>query len=147
MIKKASLNDIPIITEIEKNSGINFPHNAYDISKTRLENSIRRRMKKGEFFFLYDNIGYISILKKYRDGSQINYLSIHKNHHRKGIGTKLLKKAEQFIKSLKKKKVYVYCWYKNPALLFYIKNNYKIVDWQANRYSWGDPALILCKNL
>lgn len=145
-MKKASKNDLEDILDIEMNSGLDFP---IQRNEKKMKKYFKRRFKEGEIFFLYDDLGFVSIIKDYEDGAQINYLSVKQKHHGKGIGTKLMKKAENFIKEkLNKNKAYVYCWIKNnKALKFYFKLGYKITDYKDNRYSWGDPALILSKNL
>lgn len=144
------------LVEIDYNSGLPY----YDISnpsKSDLKKWFASRFKKGdEEFYLYkegkDIVGAIAVKKEFlglRGSCEIMYLSIHKNYHRKRIGTKLLKFLESKIRKQKFKRIYLITGKdKNKrAINFYKEYGYKRYAILKNHYRKGSHSIIMRKDL
>lgn len=142
-IRPAFRQDIPLLLRIEKKSG--FPVPNYSFTRRYFT----RALKNKKIFILEDPkpIGF-AIFRNYKDGCEIDAIIILKLQHSKGYGTKLLKFLEKETIKMKKKKLYSYCWNKNfPAICFYTKHNFYIIDVKKKRYTGKEIALLLCKDL
>lgn len=100
--------------------------------------------KNHRFWYVEDKgkiIGAIGVREnKYGSGGyEMNddYLAVHRNYRRSGIGTKLLSEAERFVKEKNGRYIHILTCdidsYK-PARLFYERNGYKKVAEIPNYY-------------
>ena len=100
--------------------------------------------KNHRFWYVEDKekiIGAIGVREnKYGSGGfEMNddYLAVHRNYRRSGIGTKLLSEAEKFVKEKNGRYIHILTCdidsYK-PARLFYERNGYKKVAEIPNYY-------------
>ncbi|MFC2143203.1 GNAT family N-acetyltransferase [Candidatus Aenigmatarchaeota archaeon] len=143
-IRKAKLDDVEIMFEIEKNSG--YPLEKYFTSKEHFT----KMVKEGFAFILENEMGFSVLFenKKFSDGIELDDICVLKSEHRKGYGKMLLEHSIKFAKDKEYNKIYVYCWNKNfEALTFYKKNGFYVVTEDKGHYSGGETALVLVKDL
>lgn len=149
-IRKASLKDLQIIVEINKESkdpldpllGItdnSFKKDAYNLIKN----------KKAEFF-IFENKALVCF-KPYFVGyknCELYLLLVSKKHQRKGIGKKLLEFTEKYAKKKGFRAIYLYTHpiHKN-AISLYKKKGYKKINEFPDYYSNGDKSLLFGKIL
>ncbi|MBU0975740.1 MAG: GNAT family N-acetyltransferase [Patescibacteria group bacterium] len=73
-----------------------------------------------------------------------DYVAIHKKYRREGLGSKLLQKAERFVKMKKGRYIHILsCDIKSykPARIFFVKNGYKQVANIPNYYVTGEGRI------
>ena len=154
-IRRATLKDIDIIQEIEKNSG--YPLSHYISSRETITNAI----KNGLMFFILEDmrlhdkkpvllpVGYVSLREKFtHTGAELNTIAVTKSEHQKGYGFMLLRCIEKEARSLGKNKLYLYVYQRNyPAVSFYAKNGFYVVGIFESYYSHGETAILMCKEL
>jgi ribosomal protein S18 acetylase RimI-like enzyme len=143
-IRKATTKDVKMLDNLDKKTGFVLPQ--YNFSKK----SIEEMVKKGITIIAEDKepVGFACLFENFKDGCELYTIEVLKSHHGKGIGTILLKEMEKTSKSLGKKKIYLYCYNKNfQAIQFYTKHNFFVIKIKKRRYSGGEDALLMCKEL
>lgn len=167
-IRKCTTDDLLVLRELsyktynETFNHVNTPANmkayleeAFNICKLRDELSNR----SSSFYFLYvdeELAGYLK-LNEYMEQSDINdpqsieieRIYVAKEFHGKGLGSILLKKANDIASIQKKSYIRLGVWEKNEkALLFYKRNGFYIIG--KHSFFMGDDEqtdLIMRKNL
>jgi len=143
-IRKATIKDVEILNNLDKKTGFVLPQ--YNFSKKSIEEMI----KKGITLIAEDKepVGFACLFEKFKDGCELYTIEVLKSHHGKGIGTILLKEMEKITKNIEKEKIYLYCYNKNfQAIQFYTKHGFFVVKIKKKRYSDGEDALLMCKEL
>jgi ribosomal protein S18 acetylase RimI-like enzyme len=138
--------DINLLSNLEGNDGYIYPSGG--ISKERFLKAFR----DGEKIFIAEKdggaVGYASIQPKFARGSRIRWLSVHKDFHRQGIGTKLIEKIKEETKNLNKSKLYLYVHHRNTeAITFYSHLRFKVSGFFVDKYGDGEHAILMCKDL
>jgi ribosomal protein S18 acetylase RimI-like enzyme len=146
-IRKADSNDAGKIIEITRNSVCDLYR--YD-SKTL--DVIKKHMENFDFFIMEKNkkpLGYMKFNKRFlHDGAKISEIYIKNEFQGKGLGSLMLRKAEELTKKLGKKKLYLYCSQKNlNAIKFYTEHKFYVVGLVTNYYINGETALLMCKEV
>ncbi len=144
-IKEATEKDFPIMVEIAKSDGYMHPN------KLNLE-WLNKRKKEDDLFFIAEiedkKIGFVILQKNFAIGSKLHFLSVKKDFQHKGIGTSLIKKAEEETKKLGKKRIFLYTHQKNfDAIKLYSKLNYYVNGIFINKYGIGENAVLMAKDL
>ena len=143
-IRKATEEDIKSLLFIDKNSGYPLPRYHFQ------EGDFLRFLKNGIIMIIEDKepMGYATIKKKFRNGSELDAISILKKFHKKGLATIMLKRVVKELRRMGKKKLYSYCWHKNyPSLIFHAKNKFYAIGITKNHYSGRETALLFCKDI
>ncbi|MBI2629520.1 GNAT family N-acetyltransferase [Candidatus Pacearchaeota archaeon] len=143
-IRKATIKDAEQIADIECNSGYKW------------RESKKEELKIVNKFFKSKNLVYIISSKEisgyfvlaFRNKkAHLDFLSIRKKYHNKGIGTKLLKFAVNLAKK-NAKVIQVQVWSKNyPAIHVYKKQGFQISKIKKRHYKNGDDKLVMEKIL
>ena len=143
-IRRATIKDLKSLLFIEKNSGYPLPQYHFQ------EEDFLSFLKNDIVLIIGDKepVGYATIKKKFRDGSELDAICILKKYHKKGLATIMLKRVIKEVRKIGKRKLYSYCWNKNfPSLKFHIKNKFYAVEITKKHYSGGETALLFCKDL
>jgi len=103
MIRKANNKDINELSELNEHSlsHINWAHD-----KTHIRNTL----KSGNYFVYVIDNKIVGSVKAYLEHNRvwINTISVHKDYHRQGIGSKLIKHIVKKAKRLNYDKVVLY---------------------------------------
>ena len=131
-IRKATIKDIDLIIDIQKRDG--FTHSYY-LNRKRL----KELFKRGEIFFIAfldkKAVGFASVYIEIR--ARLHFISVIKEHSKKGIGSLLMQKVINEAKRRGKKMMYVYTEKNSPVERFFIKNGFKKVGYFKNRFGEG----------
>jgi len=104
-ITKAKIDDIKEIAKIEINSGYEFRK---DAKLNEEYKRINEEFKTKEFFIVKNKntklVGYISFKIKNRE-CKLDYLSVIKSFHGKGVGKKLMRFVENYAKKKNCRKI------------------------------------------
>ncbi len=138
----AKKEDLGFVLAIGKDRILHWPLTYKDLCFYLQDNDI------GLFKLVLDNsiIGYI-ILRYELDEAEIDEIAISRQHEGKGIGTYLLEKALQNLKTRNFKKIYLEVRKKNlRAIRLYEKNGFKPYRIRKNYYG-DDDAICYLKEL
>jgi ribosomal protein S18 acetylase RimI-like enzyme len=141
IIRKATLEDADTLMKIERSSGYPLPQYYWD------KGHYVKFIKEEIVFIAVDKepVGFLLLKKEFRDGADVDSICVLKKYHGTDVAKKLLKKAES---ECKKKKLYVRCWNENfPAIGFYNKSGFAVIETNKRKYSGGETELIFCKEL
>ena len=142
-IKEAKEDELLNIAELEK---LVFGSHAWTLSQLMSE-WITGLSKFILAFVNSELVGYL-IFRQVDEEAEILRLGVKKEFRRKGIGEKLLKKAEELVITQGGKVIYLEVRKSNePAINFYKKQNFSIVSVRKNYYPDGEDALIMRKVL
>ncbi len=145
LIREAHKKDIPLFIELAKADGYDYK---VGISKERYLRAFEEGCK---FYIAEENgvsVGYAALQPIFAKGSRLRWLSVHKEHHRKGIGSQLVNKAEHVAQTLGKNKLYLYTHQSNTiAIIFYSQLKFKVTGFFADKYGKGEHAILLRKQL
>ncbi|NPA39714.1 MAG: ribosomal protein S18-alanine N-acetyltransferase [Thermodesulfobacteria bacterium] len=142
-IREAKEDELLNIAELEK---LVFGSHAWTLSQLMSE----WITGLSKFILAFVNsklVGYL-IFRQVDEEAEILRLGVKKEFRRKGIGEKLLKKAEELVITQGGKVIYLEVRKSNePAINFYKKQNFSIVSVRKNYYPDGEDALIMRKVL
>jgi len=142
-IREAKEDELLNIAELEK---LVFGSHAWTLSQLMSE-WITGLSKFILAFVNSELVGYL-IFRQVDEEAEILRLGVKKEFRRKGIGEKLLKKAEELVSTQGGKVIYLEVRKSNePAINFYKKQNFSIVSVRKNYYPDGEDALIMRKVL
>jgi len=156
MIIKYDKKYLDELTDIDYNSNLPL-YQKTNPKKAELKKWLASKFKKGdEEFYLYKKgekiIGAIGWKKEFlsvRKACEITYISIHKNYHREGIGTKILKFLETKIKKQGFKRIYLTTGkdHNKKAIKFYKKHGYTRYVVLKDHHNKGDHSILFRKDL
>ena len=159
-IRKATESDVGIISSISKNE-------PFDWGYTLSPEWFTEQMEKGDEFFLLTadsgtDVGYTSINDKLsddvskivfleaeevnnlQDSGFLHMLGVHKDHNRKGYGSKLIQHGINQIKDRGKEHAYFFVYYKNNnALAIYLRKGFEIRGVAPNLYGEGEHRILM----
>lgn len=150
MIRKGTIKDVKTVLDIEKINKDPVGKKAgatQQYFKKHFEASLKN--KKLELY-LYDNKGCIFFKKEFAgfNNCEIDWLSVHKDFQKQGIGKKLVAFVEQKAKKLGFRGIYLYSHKdRKAAHKFYNKIGYKKINEFPNYYSSGDTSYLFGKIL
>ena len=149
-IRKAALKDVKLIARINTLSE-DPTDKAMGIKEPWVVKHFTEGIKSNDFrVFIYGDAGVMTLKPDFPGykNYEIYWLTVAKQHKGKGIGTKLMRFAEQYAKKMKQRGLYLYAYIKNKkAIKFYNKLGYKKINTFKNYYSNGDTAVLLGKVL
>ncbi len=91
-------------------------------------------------------VGFMILTPNDDDSLEIDWLDVHPNFQRTGIGTLLVRKAEKVAKTKKTSFLSVHTWEKNEKMVgFSFKNGFETFERTKNFYGKGKNALHLKK--
>jgi len=146
-IRKATLKDLPAILEIRKRNNQPTTENLQALFKVKNPN------EKCSFFVAEEDngriVGYARLhFYKWNNSASIIDFLVNAEHRRKGIGTMLLKTAENFSRENKYRVLMFDTTLDNsPAIQLYLKNGYSICGYNDALYENGKTAIYLAKKL
>lgn len=155
-LKKCALEDLELLQKIsiELFTDTFKDQNTEEDLKNYLENAYNREQLKKEltnknsvFFFLLDNKVIVGYLKLNIGNAQtediaenvleIERIYIRSNRKRKGYGTILIEKAEQFARDENKEMIWLGVWEKNLSAMAFYKNK-GFVHTSSHSFFMGD---------
>jgi len=141
MIRKATINDLEDLCRIEK---LCFKRERYS------KEFIFHLLETPDIYsFVFEDknlIGYIIISFNQNIGRIIS-IAVHPSHRKKGIGKKLLDRAEEKVKQSNIRSIVLEVSTKNrDALNFYLSNKYKITGLIEDYYGAGKNAYRMSKD-
>jgi ribosomal protein S18 acetylase RimI-like enzyme len=93
-------------------------------------------------------VGFMILTSNDDCSLEVDWLDVHPDFQRRGIGTILVKKAVEIAKEKNCGFLSVHTWETNEKMMtFSIKNGFKIVECLRNFYGEGKDALLLKKKL
>ncbi|MDH7564567.1 MAG: GNAT family N-acetyltransferase [Candidatus Bathyarchaeota archaeon] len=121
--------------------------NAASMLTGRLE-----QMKKGEQVWVAEvdtrGVGFMILAPNHDDSLEVDWLDVHPDFQRLGIGTLLLKKAVSVAKAKKKQALSIHTWESNQKTLgFAYKNGFEKYETIKNFYGKRKDAVRLKKNI
>jgi ribosomal protein S18 acetylase RimI-like enzyme len=134
---------VDYVVALEKTTG--WRRKAGSELKTRLE-----RMKRGEQIWVAEisgrAVGFV-ILAPNRDGSlELDWLDVHPDFQRMGIGTLLVKKAEKVAKAKRRLALSIHTWKSNKQMVgFALKNDFQLFEVVKDFYGKRKNALYFRK--
>jgi ribosomal-protein-alanine N-acetyltransferase len=146
-IRKATLKDLPAILRLRKRNNQPTTENLHALFKVKNPN------EKCRFFIAEEDngriVGYARLhLYKWNSSASIIELLVNAEHRRKGVGTMLLKTAENFSRENKCRVLMFDTALDNiPAIQLYLKNGYSICGYNDELYQNGKTAIYLAKKL
>lgn len=146
-IRKATLKDLPAILELRKRNNQPTTENLHALFKVKNPN------EKCSFFVAEENkgriVGYVRLhFYRWNNSASVIELLVNAEHRRKGIGTMLLKTAENFSRENKCRVLMFDTASDNiPAIQLYLKNGYTICGYNSKLYQNGKTAVYLAKEL
>ena len=148
-IRKANLKDIKMIAHINTLSE-DPTDKAMKIDESWVRKHFTEGIKKYFIAFICGDAAVLTLKPDFPGykNYEIYWLTIAKKYQGHGIGTKLMRFAEQYAKKQKQRGLYLYAYIKNKkAIKFYNKLGYKKINIFKNYYSNGDTAVLLGKML
>ncbi|WP_035051143.1 GNAT family N-acetyltransferase [Carnobacterium pleistocenium] len=155
-LKKCALEDLELLQKIsiELFTDTFKDQNTEEDLKNYLENAYNREQLKKEltnknsvFFFLLDNKVIVGYLKLNIGNAQtediaenaleIERIYIRSNRKRKGYGTSLIEKTEQFARDENKEMIWLGVWEKNLSAMAFYKNK-GFVHTSSHSFFMGD---------
>jgi ribosomal protein S18 acetylase RimI-like enzyme len=128
--------------------------------KDMVKNAVLTSLKDGDhhqYWFVEDREKIIGALgvneNKYQSGGYEmadDYVAVHQNYRKQGIGSLLLKTMESFVRQNKGRYIHIETCdipYYKPARLFYKKNNYEKVGEMPDYFNIGEGRVDYYKKL
>ena len=146
VVRRAALKDLEAILKLEKLYFGSPKENFESLFKLKTPN------EECVFFVAEKNkkvIGYSRMhLFKWYEGAHIVTIVVDKKHRRKGYGTLLMKEMEKFARNKGMKIITVDTSPDNiEALIFYLKNGFRICGYRDKLEEKGKPIIYLSKKL
>jgi len=140
--RRAKFDDLPIIQQIERLS-FSTPYSTF---------YMRSLLNNADIYYVaeYEGkiVGYIIARKENNKLGHIISIAVHPDYRRIGLGTVLMKKAEDSLRNLGCYRVYLEVRVSNkPAIQLYKKLGYIIVRTIPSYYSDGEDAFLMVKSL
>lgn len=144
-IRQAGKADMLAVEQVSKACGFPVPELALD------EGRIRAMFVRGEIILIAEEseaVGYAAIDPNPKGKAELYSIEVRKEMHHRGIGTELMKAAEEKAKSLGKGEIFLYCHPRNrEAMTFYSRLGYANRGLVPGHYSTGEPAVLFTKRL
>jgi len=146
-VKRESLDNAKAIAEIEVKSGYRWRECIKDELKLA-----KKIIKSKSLVYIAEHkseaVGYFALTFRNKI-ADIDFLSVKKRHHNKGIGTKLLNRMIRLAKKNNKlSKIRIAVWAKNlPAIGLYKKFGFSVVRIKRKYYPNGDDKVVMEKML
>ncbi len=147
-LRKATINDINEIAEIEYQSGYKWGQNKKDTLEM-----IKDLFNNISLAYILENkgkgIGYFSIsFNKKAKICYFDYIAVKKQFQGKGFSKILMEKAISIAKKMKFNKIQLGVWAKNfSAISLYAKFGFYVVKVKKRHYKNGDDKLVMEKRL
>lgn len=147
-------SDLRAVRSIVASVG-NFSQQEIDIAGELIKERLRHGTKSGYFFLFaiynkkvigYTCFGPISCTDNRFD---LYWIAVHKEHHNKGLGARLLHKSEQNMLKRNAKRIYIETSSRedyDATRAFYQKNGYTSVATLKDFYASGDSKVIFVKS-
>ena len=151
-IHEATVKDAGLLADLELESE-SLTHQYFHPTREGEKARHEERLKRGEKYFVAywgeKPVGYCSIREAFtRHSLELHYLSVHKDYHRRGVGKALVEKCEQEVPVREREKLYILVHQDNaPALSFFNAMGFSPVGVISRYYSWGDAAVVFCKEI
>ncbi|MBS7632115.1 GNAT family N-acetyltransferase, partial [Candidatus Bathyarchaeota archaeon] len=132
---------VDYVTVLEKTT--RWKKNAASMLTSRLE-----KIKKGEQVWVAEvdtrGVGFMILAPNNDDSLEVDWLDVHPDFQRLGIGTLLLKKAISVAKAKKKQALSIHTWESNKKMLgFAYKNGFEKYERIKNFYGKRKDAIRL----